>query len=81
MASWAIVLLVHAATRSYAIAGAAAGAMAIGDAVMSPLQGRLIDRRDQRQVLLPSASMYLFLLVGLVVAADPHWPARSTLRA
>jgi MFS family permease len=75
MASLAIVLLVHAATGSYAAAGAAAGAMAIGDAAISPLQGRLIDRLDQRRVLLPSAALYLLLFAGLAAAAETHGPA------
>jgi MFS family permease len=75
MASLAIVLLVHAATRSYGVAGAAAGAMAIGDAAISPLQGRLIDRLDQRRVLLPSAAAYLLLFAGLAAAAEAHRPA------
>jgi MFS family permease len=75
MASLAIVLLVHAATRSYAVAGAAAGAMAIGDAAISPLQGRLIDRLDQRRVLLPSAVIYLLLFAVLAATAEAHWPA------
>jgi MFS family permease len=75
MASLAVVLLVHASTGSYAAAGAAAGAMAIGDAVVSPVQGRLIDRLDQRRVLLPSGTMYLLVLLGLAGAADAHCPA------
>ena len=39
MAALAIVLFVHQQTRSYAIAGGAAAALSIGDAVGSPLQG------------------------------------------
>jgi predicted MFS family arabinose efflux permease len=75
MASLAVVLLVHAATGSYAVAGGAAGAMAIGDAAISPVQGRLIDRLDQRRVLLPSAVLYLLVFSALAAAAEAHLPA------
>jgi MFS family permease len=75
MASLSLVLLVHGATRSYALAGAAAAALAIGDAAISPLQGRLIDRFGQRRVLLPSAALYAGALSGLAGAAHFHAPA------
>jgi predicted MFS family arabinose efflux permease len=74
MASLAIILLVHEATGSYAAAGLAGGAMSIGDAAISPLQGRLIDRFGRRLVLLPSATCYLFALLALVLAARANWP-------
>ncbi|HEX6701795.1 MAG TPA: MFS transporter [Gaiellaceae bacterium] len=74
MASLAVVLLVHEASGSYAVAGGAAGAMAIGDAAISPIQGRLIDRLGQRRVLLPSAVFYLLVLCVLATAAAAHWP-------
>jgi MFS family permease len=74
MASLAVVLLVHAATGSFAVAGGAAGAMAIGDAAISPVQGRLIDRLGQRRVLLPSAVLYLLVLSALAAAAATHSP-------
>ena len=74
MASLAIVLLVHSATGSYAVAGGAAGAMAIGDAAISPVQGRLIDRLDQRRVLLPSAVLYVLVFSALAGAAETHSP-------
>jgi MFS family permease len=74
MASLAVVLLVHAATGSFAVAGGAAGAMAIGDAAISPVQGRLIDRLGQRRVLLPSSVLYVLVLSALAAAAAAHWP-------
>jgi MFS family permease len=69
------VLLVHGATQSYALAGAAAAALAIGDAAISPLQGRLIDRCGQRRVLLPSAALYAGALSALAGAAHFDAPA------
>jgi MFS family permease len=74
MASLAVVLLVYRATGSYAAAGGAAGVMAIGDAAISPAQGRLIDRFGQRRVLLPSALVYLLVLAALAAAAEADWP-------
>ena len=41
----AILLYVREVTGSYAAAGAAAGALALGGGVGAPLQGRLVDRR------------------------------------
>jgi hypothetical protein len=73
MAALAIVLLVHEATGSYAVAGAA---LAVGDAVVSPLQGRLVDRLGPARVLMPSAAVYalaLTVLALLATAAGPIW--------
>ena len=50
-----IVLLLRAAGRSYALAGIADGAFALGFAVTSPLLGRLIDRVGISRVLAPLA--------------------------
>jgi MFS family permease len=74
MASLSLVLLVHGATESYGLAGISAAALAIGDAAISPLQGRLIDRLGQRRILVPSAALYAGALSALAGAADFHAP-------
>lgn len=52
----ALVLFLRDQTGSFAIAGGAAAAFAAGAAVAAPFQGRMIDRRGQRRVLLPLAA-------------------------
>lgn len=73
MSSLAVLLLVRAATHSYAAAGVAVGAYALASAAMAPVQGRLIDRHGRARVLVPVAAGQLGLLTLLVLAA--HWGA------
>ncbi|MGB2712262.1 MAG: MFS transporter, partial [Conexibacter sp.] len=68
--SLAIVLVVREQTGSFAQAGAASAAFALGAGVLAPLQGRLVDRFGQPAVLIPSALVNAAALVGLVAAAD-----------
>jgi len=63
-----IILLVQAATGSFALAGAVAAAYVVGMAVAGPLWSRLMDRRGQRRVLLV-ASGTLALSTAVLVAA------------
>jgi predicted MFS family arabinose efflux permease len=58
----AILLYVREVTGSFAAAGACAGALALGSASGSPLQGRLVDRRGLG-VLLPLACVHAAGLV------------------
>ncbi|MBD0282359.1 MAG: hypothetical protein ICV69_09235 [Thermoleophilaceae bacterium] len=58
----AILLYVRDVTGSFAAAGAAAGALALGSASGSPLQGRLVDRRGLG-TLLPLACVHAAGLV------------------
>ena len=60
-----IILLLRAAGRSYALAGLADGAYALGLAAMQPLLGRLIDRAGMGRVLAPLAIVFPAGLVGL----------------
>jgi MFS family permease len=69
MSSLAILLLVRAATHSYAAAGIAVGAFAFATAAGSPLQGRMVDRHGRARVLVPAALGQAGLLVALVLAA------------
>lgn len=72
MAVIAILLLVRAATHSYAAAGAAVGASAFATAGCAPLLGRLVDSRGRRRVLLPLAAGQAVIYALLVVAAQRH---------
>jgi MFS family permease len=73
--SLAIVLVVRRQTGSFAQAGLATAAFAIGAGLVAPLQGRLVDRLGQPRVLLPSALLNALALGGLVVAANDGAPA------
>lgn len=66
MVPLATVLLLHQATGSYAIAGATAALIAIGDAVSTPLQGRMVDRFGVRRVLAPLACIHVVGVAALL---------------
>lgn len=71
-----IVLLVEAATDSYAIAGAVAATFAVVQAAASPQLARLVDRLGQARVTLPMLAVHLSGLVALVLLAQldgPSW--------
>jgi len=72
MYGFAILLLVHDVTASWAQAGRVAGAFSFANAVGALLQGRVMDRRGQTAVLRMVAAIHLPALIGLVVAADRH---------
>ena len=61
--------LVTALTGSYAVGGAAAGAVGIGSALGAPVLGVLADRLGQRGVLLVSATANTVAIVALILAA------------
>src|SRR5215208_3178507 len=63
----AAILYLADARGSYAVAGLVDGAFAIGAAVGTPWQSRLIDRLGQRQVLLPAALLDV-TATGLLIA-------------
>ena len=63
----AVVLFLEARTGSFAFAGVVAGALAIGSAVGAPLQGRLVDARGARRVLLPLSVVHCAGLAAIVV--------------
>jgi predicted MFS family arabinose efflux permease len=67
------VLVVEAATGSFALAGLAAGAFSIGAGMARPVQGRLIDRRGPRPVLVATGCLHAVAVVGLTVAPGPSW--------
>jgi MFS family permease len=61
----AIVLLVEAETGSFASAGAASGALALGSGLGAPMAGRAIDALGER-VLLALAGLHAAALLGLI---------------
>jgi MFS family permease len=68
----AIVLLMRHEGYSFGVAGAAAGAMAIGVGGSGPYISRLIDRHGQRPVLAPLAVAHAVGLTMIVVVALAH---------
>ncbi|WP_445154010.1 MFS transporter [Arthrobacter sp. Hor0625] len=61
--------LVTAVSGSYAVGGAAAGAVGIGSALGAPVLGALADRLGQRPVLLVSALLNTAAVAALILAA------------
>jgi MFS family permease len=74
--SLAIVLLVRHETGSFAQAGIASAAWALGAGLVAPLQGRLVDRFSQPAVLIPSALLNASAVAAFVLSAragSPTW--------
>jgi MFS family permease len=74
--SLAIVLLVRQETDSFAQAGVASAAWALGAGVVAPLQGRLVDRFGQPAVLIPSTLLNAGAVAAVVIGAragSPTW--------
>ncbi len=67
--SLSTILLVHAETGSFSTAGIVEAAFALATAVSLPVQGRLVDRLGQTEVLGIAAVLNPITLIGLVVAA------------
>jgi predicted MFS family arabinose efflux permease len=68
--SLAMILLVHAETGSFAVAGLVEATFAIAGAFSLPIQGRLVDRVGQTRVLLPLAILNPLALIAIVIAAE-----------
>lgn len=74
--SLAIVLLVRQETGSFAQAGIASAAWALGAGLVAPLQGRLVDRFGQPAVLIPSTLLNASAVAAFVLfarAGSPTW--------
>ena len=74
-----IILLLRALGDSYALAGVATGAYALGLAIMQPPLGRLIDRFGMTRVLAPLAVVFPATIVGFALAASARVPAAATV--
>ena len=77
----AIVLLLRHEGYSFGVAGAAAGAMAIGVGASGPYISRLIDRHGQREVLAPLAIAHAIGLALVTAVALSHAPVGAVVTA
>ena len=73
----AAILYLAEARDSYAVAGLVDGAFALGAAVGTPWQSRLIDRVGQRRVLLPAAVLDATATVLLIVLTEADAPTAA----
>ena len=74
-----IVLLVRAATGSFAIAGAAAAACNLVAAMTAAPMGRMVDRFGQRRVVVPAAVWNAIALAALAAAGNLDAPAAALI--
>lgn len=79
MLTLGVVLLVSGTGRSYALAGAAAGAVNLGSVLAVPRLARLMDHHGQAAVLRPAAALQVLVIGGLVTAGTEHAPAAVLL--
>jgi MFS family permease len=79
MGALAVLLLVRDASGSYALAGACTAALAAGEAIGQPVQGRLIDRWGQRPSLVAAALLFPATLGVLTLIASAEAPATAAL--
>ncbi len=71
MSQLGVLVLVSTTTGRYGLGGAAAGVLAIANAVGSPLAGALADRIGQRPVVLVQSLVGAAGLAGIVIVTDP----------
>jgi len=73
MLSLGIVILVSERTGSYGLAGSISAAEIVAAAVVSPLQGRIVDRFGQARVLPAAATVFAAGVLLLVVSVEQRW--------
>jgi len=71
MSQLGVLVLVSSTTGRYGLGGAAAGVLAVANAIGSPLAGALADRMGQRPVVLVQSLVGALGLVGIVIVTDP----------
>lgn len=79
MSQMGTLILVSDTTGRYALGGAAAGALAVANAIGAPLAGNLADRIGQRPVVLVQSLAGACGLIGLVVATQHDAPAAAAI--
>ncbi len=72
MSQLGVLVLVSTTTGRYGLGGAAAGVLAIANAIGSPLAGALADRIGQRPVVLVQSLVGAAGLAGIVAVTDPE---------
>ncbi|MGA9715032.1 MAG: hypothetical protein WBQ48_04300 [Aeromicrobium sp.] len=71
MSQLGVLVLVSSTTGQYGVGGAAAGILAVANAIGSPLAGALADRVGQRPVVLVQSLVGAAGLVAIVVVTQP----------
>ena len=79
MSQMGTLILVSSTTGRYALGGAAAGALAVANAIGAPLAGALADRIGQRPVVLVQSLAGASGLIALVVATHQGAPAAAAI--
>jgi MFS family permease len=74
MGPLALILLVQQETGSYGLAGVVTGVFGLGQALASPVQGRIIDRYGQPVLLVAGAVVCAAGFATVVAAALRDWP-------
>lgn len=69
-----IVLLVHAATGSYGLAGAVSATYVVANAAFAVVQGRLLDKHGQSRVLVPLVLVFTGASGLMVLSVTAEWP-------
>ena len=72
MSQLGVLVLVSTTTGQYGVGGAAAGILAVANAVGSPVAGALADRIGQRPVVLVQSLVGAAGLVAIVLVTDPE---------
>ncbi len=71
MSQLGVLVLVSTTTGQYGLGGAAAGVLAVANAIGSPIAGALADRIGQRPVVLVQSLVGAAGLAGIVIVTDP----------
>ena len=79
MSQMGTLILVSSTTGRYALGGAAAGALAVANAIGAPLAGGLADRIGQRPVVLVQSLAGACGLIALVAATHQGAPATAAI--
>jgi MFS family permease len=73
------VLLITITTGSYGIAGLVSATLALSNAAMAPIVGRLSDTHGQSKVVLPIVALHVVGVIGLTIAVLVHAPVALLL--